>query len=682
MTEQIIIEPQNLTTEQAAAEVANLCDLINEHNARYYVFDNPIITDFEYDKLMRRLQDLEEAFPQLKTPDSPTQRVGAPPLDKFEPVVHDIPLLSLGNAFDEGEMRDFDVRLHKLVEGDFDYVCELKFDGLAVSLKYENGVFVRGATRGDGFQGENITQNLKTVKTIPLKLLKPDDVEVPDVLEVRGEVFMSRTSFDSLNEERGEKGESLFANPRNAAAGSLRQLDSKITAKRNLDMFTYTLATEIEGITNHYEAMMYLKKLGFQVNENIKVFPDISGVIKYCEEWIEKRGELTYDIDGVVVKVNQLDVQEKMGFVSRSPRWAIAYKLPSTEVMTKLEDIIVSVGRTGSLTPVAVLEPTDVDGSTVSRATLHNEDEIKRKDLKIGDYVIIHKAGAVIPEVIAPVKEKRSGTEKEFIMPKTCPVCEEPVFRPEGEAVTRCMNMDCPAQVKERIRHFCSRKALDVEGFGTKLVDQLVEKGLVKRVIDLYDLKFDNLIPLERMGEKLATKLINNINNARHKDLSRVLYALGIRHVGEHIAKILADHFKTVENLMAAKEEELIEINEIGPEVAASITEFFSLEKNRKTIERLKEEQVILEKTVEEKEGEVKKLDGKKFVITGTLPNYSRPDMKKIIEENGGRVASSVSKKTDYVLAGKDPGSKYDKAVKLGVEILDKDGFFQLILSL
>lgn len=683
MTEPDLFNYTSIPGDDVSGEIQRLRDEINHHNTLYYVFDRPEITDREYDEKMRKLQELEEKYPELWTPDSPTQRVGAPPLDAFQVVEHKTPLLSLANAFDAGEMRDFDVRLHKIVpDTSFDYVCELKFDGLAVALKYEKGVFVEGATRGDGARGENITQNLKTVRSIPLKLLKPDDGEIPDILEVRGEVYMSRESFDKLNEERAETKEQLFANPRNAAAGSLRQLDSKITAKRKLDMYSYTLATPIPGIETHYDAMMYLKKLGFRVNEHIKLFSDIDGVIRYCEEWIERRAELTYDIDGVVVKVNRLDLQEEIGFVSRSPRWAVAYKLPSTEVITKLLNIEVSVGRTGSLTPVAVLEPTEVDGSIVSRATLHNEDEIKRKDLKIGDMVIIHKAGAVIPEVIAPVKEKRTGEEQDFAMPTVCPVCGEKVFRPEDEAVTRCLNLDCPAQVKERIRHFCSRRAMDIEGFGEKLVDQLVEKDLVKKITDLYDLKIEDLDQLERMGKKLAEKLMRNMGNARGKDLPRVLYSLGIRQVGEHTAKVLADHFGTMDRLMQANEEALREVKEVGPEVASSIIEFFSLEKNRKTIERLEQEKVIAEKPAEEQAGAEKPrkiFEGKKFVLTGTLPNYSRPEMKEKIEALGGRVTSTVSKGTDYVVAGEEAGSKLDKARELGVKVIDEGEAIRLM---
>ncbi len=668
----------DLTLEEAKVETEKLREAINYHDWRYYVKNDPIITDAQYDSLMRRLIDIEKKYPSLITPNSPTQRVGGEPLEEFEVVEHTKPLLSLQNAFNEEELREFDARIKRRIPDiDFTYVCELKFDGLAVALQYKNGIFYQGATRGDGFRGENITQNLKTVKSIPLVLRREENLYIPEVLDVRGEVFMSRKNFEILNMERAERGESLFANPRNAAAGSLRQLDPKITAKRKLDCFIYGLDTDVEGINTHYEALQYLKKLGFKINHHTRCVKDIEEAIKFCKEWIERRGELDYDIDGVVIKVNELRVQKMLGAVSRSPRWAIAFKLPSTEVITRLKDIIVSVGRTGSLTPVAVLEPVEVDGSVVSRATLHNEDEIKRKDLHIGDYVLIHKAGAVIPEVIAPIKEKRPPDARKFEMPKLCPVCGEPVVRPKGEAVTRCVNMECPAQVKERIRHFTSRRAMDIEGFGVKLVDQLVEKNLVKNPSDLYKLKLEDLLPLERMGETLAKKLLKNIHNAKRKPLHRVLYALGIRHVGEHTAKILAKHFNTIEDLMNASFDDLVKINEIGPEVANSIINFFSLEKNRKIIEELKREQVFAEEKKEEKG--YTPLKDKVFVLTGTLKGMTRQEAKELIEKLGGRVSSSVSKKTDYILVGENPGSKLEKGKKLGIKTINENEFMEMI---
>lgn len=667
---------------EIAQEAARLRNIINYHNIKYYVYNEPEISDQQYDALFRRLQELELKYPHLTvSEDSPTQRVGAPPLEAFSQVTHSPPLLSLANAFDDGELRDFNRRVYKLAEvSQVEYVCELKFDGLAVSLIYNKGLFVQGATRGDGFTGEDITLNLKTVKSIPLKLFLDKNMEIPDTLEVRGEVFMTKESFNKLNESRSAAGESLFANPRNAAAGSLRQLNSKITAERNLNMYAYTLVNRIQGIDTHYDSLMYLKRLGFPVCEFTKVFNGIDEVIKFCGSWIDRRESLQYDIDGIVIKVNNLDLQEKLGTVSRSPRWAVAYKLPSTKAVTKLLNIEVSVGRTGSITPVAVLEPVMIDGSMVSRATLHNQDEIKRKDLKIGDYVVLHKAGWVIPEVIEPVVEKRTGEEMDFEMPQICPVCEEALFRPEGEAVVRCTNIECPAQVKERIRHFASRRAMDIEGFGEKLVSQLVDKGLVKTPAELYDLTFEELVNLDRMGEKLASKLIESIDSSKNREMSRVLFALGIRHIGERAAKLLANYFGDFDKLMAASQEELESINEIGPEGASSIINFFSIDKNRKIIEKLKQKGVIAYKTaevLEEKNQDL--LKGKKIVLTGTLPDYSRDQMKEIIESYGGRVTSSISKGTDFLLAGENAGSKLDKASQLGIKIINQQEFFELV---
>jgi DNA ligase (NAD+) len=702
-----------LSPEEAEIEVKKLRDEILYNNYQYYVLDRPVITDQEYDNLMQRLISIEERFPQLVTPESPTQRVGAKPLEAFNVVVHSTPMLSLGNAFNDGEIRDFDSRIRRRIPGrEFTYVCELKFDGLAVSLVYENGRLSQGATRGDGYEGEDITQNLRTVKAIPLKLYENNHGEresspyketdsgiiemnfdddngeadkekyvIPPRLEVRGEAFMSRESFNKLNAERGEKGEPLFANPRNAAAGSLRQLDPRIAASRNIDFFVYSLETRIPGIENHYDALTFLQKIGFRINTFTKEFDSIEQVIEFCNSWIEKRDQLPYDIDGVVIKVNEFAVQEELGTVSRSPRWAIAYKLPSTEVMTTLNDISVSVGRTGTITPVAELEPVLVDGSMVSRATLHNEDEIKRKGLMIGDHVIIHKAGAVIPEVIAPIPERRTGNEKIFTMPSKCPVCNEDLKRPEGEAATRCVNLECPAQVKERIIHYCSRRAMDIEGFGTKLVDKLVDMGTVKNPADLYELTKEQLMDLERMGDKLASKLIDHVNQARRKPLDRVLYALGIRHVGEHMSKLLAKNYRSIDGIMNTSKEELQEIHEIGPEGASSITEFFSLEKNREIISRLKEENVFAspEERTQTAEGNI--FEGKTFVLTGTLPELTRDEAKELIEKFGGRVASSISKNTDYVLAGEKAGTKLNKAEELGVKIINQDEFLEMIIE-
>jgi DNA ligase (NAD+) len=671
---------QEMLDELSFGAIARkLRDELNHHAYLYYVLESPVITDAEYDRLFRRLQDIEEQFPSLAAPGSPTRRVGAPPLERFEVVEHATPMLSLSNTFTPGELRDFDQRIRRWIpDVPFTYVCELKFDGIAVSLRYENGVLTRGATRGDGYNGENITCNLQTIKTIPLSLMEDAGIPIPPVMEVRGEAFMTRSGFNRLNEERGRQGESLFANPRNAASGSLRQLDSRITAGRNLRFFAYGLDTPMPGIKTHREAMELLGRLGFPVNTETMEFSDIEEVIGFCDAWTEKRSGLDYDIDGIVIKVNQLAAQEELGFISRSPRWATAFKLPSTEVITRLLDIEVSVGRTGSLTPVAILEPVEVDGSTVSRATLHNGDEIARKDLQIGDMVLVHKAGAVIPEVIAPVKEKRTGQEKRFQMPGHCPVCGQGAIRPPGEAVTRCVNLECPAQVKENIRHFCSRKGLDIEGFGEKLIDQLVEKGLIARATDIFDLTVEALTPLERMGDVLASKLIENVKKkTAGLPLERVIFALGIRNVGEHVAKLLAGHFGTLEAIMAAGEDDLTAVREIGPEVASSITGFFSVDKNRQFVEKLKSLGVIAP-PMPGQDGADRPFAGQTFVLTGTLAGMTRDEAKGIIERLGGRVTSSVSKSTSYVLAGAEPGSKLEKAKALRVEVIGLEEFTRM----
>ncbi|MFP4497331.1 MAG: NAD-dependent DNA ligase LigA [Vulcanimicrobiota bacterium] len=671
------IDSDNIDINEASKIATNLAEEINKHNFYYYVKDSPIIEDALYDRLMNQLKTLEERFPSLITPESPTQRVGAPPLEEFQPVIHRFPMLSLANAFSAGDLIDFDARVRRMAQNThFTYVCELKFDGLGVSLIYEKGSFKTGATRGDGYQGEDITLNLRTINTIPLKVM--ENQSIPNLMEVRGEVFMSRSNFEKLNMERSEQGESLFANPRNAAAGSLRQLDSSVTAQRNLDFFAYEFQSDELEFDSHYEAMKYLEKLGFKVNSHIKRFDNIVDVVNFCKGWVERRAELDYDIDGVVVKIDEVGVRQELGSVSRSPRWAIAFKLPSTEVITRLKDISVSVGRTGSLTPVAELEPVEVDGSVVSRATLHNEDEITRKDLKIGDFVLIHKAGSVIPEVISPIKDRRGDDVRDFIMPDRCPVCDEPVNRPPGEAMARCMNMECPAQVKERIRHFASRRAMDIEGFGEKLVAQLVENGLVKNPVDLYELTVEKLMPLERMGKVLAQKLVSNVEKARNKPLERVIFGLGIRHVGEHTSKLLAKNYGTIDKLMETTSAELEEIYEIGPEVANSVADFFKLEKNRQIINRLKEKQVFA--SSEAADFKIKKVfEGKIFVLTGTLPTLTRNQAREMIEKYGGRVSSSVSKKTDYILAGENPGSKLEKAKKLDIAIINEDEFRAMI---
>jgi len=591
-------------------------------------------------------------------------------------------MLSLANAFSPEELRAFDQRIKKLVpKQKLEYVVELKIDGLAVALVYEKGIFTRGATRGDGVMGEEITSNLKTVKAIPLKLFGEN---IPPRIEVYGEVYMKKSDFKKLNKERIKNGENLFANPRNAAAGAVRQLDPRITAQRHLDTFIYR-ATFPEGhkFSSHTEVLNYLKKIGFKVNPHIKLYQDIEEAINYCQKWIEKKEELDYEIDGMVIKVNSLSMREELGSTTRSPRWAIANKFPAQQTTTKVRDIIVQVGRTGALTPVALLVPVKISGSVVQRATLHNEDEIERKDIRIGDTVLIQKAGEIIPEVVKVIKEKRTGKEKEFVMPTQCPVCGAKVFRPEGEVASRCNSLTCPAQTKERIRHFASRNAMDIEGLGPAVIDQLVEKELIKNISDLYFLKRDDLISLERMAEKSADNLLDAIEKSKKNSLADLIYGLGIRYVGVHTAEVITRYYPNLDKFKKARLEELIEINEIGPKIAESIILFFKEKDNLAIIERLRSAGLNFGQEEEEmrKEKVTHILAGKQFVLTGTLRDFSRAQAKEIIGELGGRVTGSVSKKTDYVVAGEDPGSKYQKAQKLGVLIINEEEFKKIIMK-
>jgi len=657
-------------------KIEEIREKIRSHNYRYYVLDNPIISDTEYDQLMKELMEWEKKYPQYITSSSPTQRVGIEPVSGFTTIKHIAPMLSLANAFSPEELRAFDQRIKKIIiEQKLEYVVELKIDGLAVTLVYENGIFVRGATRGDGTTGEEITSNLRTVKTVPLKLFGKD---IPPRIEVYGEVYMKESDFKRLNEKRIKDGDNLFANPRNAAAGSVRQLDPQITAQRRLDTFIYR-ATFPEGnkFNSHMEVLNYLKKVGFKVNPYIKLCQDIEEVISYCLQWIEKKEELDYEIDGMVIKVNSLRMREELGSTTRSPRWAIANKFPAQQVTTKIQDIIVQVGRTGALTPVAILDAVRISGSVVQRATLHNEDEIKRKDIRIGDIVLVQKAGEVIPEVVKVIKEKRTGKEKEFVVPTQCPVCGAKVFRPEGEVVSRCNSLTCPAQIKERIKHFASRDAMDIEGLGPAIIDQLVEKGLIKDISDLYFLKRDDLISLERMAEKSADNLLDAIEKSKRKSLANLIYGLGIRYVGVHTSEVITRYYPTLDKFKKANLEELIEINEIGPKIAESIIFFFKEKENFAIIERLRSADLNFgqeEEKMREEKG-VQILAGKQFVLTGTLKDFTRTQAKEIISELGGRVTGSVSKKTDYVVAGEDPGSKIQKAQKIGVPIINEEEF-------
>lgn len=664
--------------EQAKKRIEELRRIIEYHNYRYYVLDSPEISDAEYDELYRELERLEQQFPEFITPDSPTQRVGAPPKEGFTPVKHYRRLLSLQDAFSLGELEEWYRRAVKtLGREDFDFVCEVKLDGAALAIVYENGVLVRGATRGDGETGEDVTPNVKTIRNVPLRLLTDNP---PPLIEVRGEVYMSRSEFERINQERADRGEPLFANPRNAAAGSLRQLDPKITYERKLIFAAHGL-NYAEGVEvrNHLEALELMKKLGLPLVPIYRRCENLDEVKAFCLEMQEKRNELDYEIDGVVVKINDYELQRQLGETSKAPRWAVAYKFPPEEKVTRLIDIEVSVGRTGALTPVAILEPVFISGSTVSRATLHNEDEIKRKDIRIGDYVIVRKAGDVIPEVVAPVVSRRTGEERPFKMPKKCPVCGSDVVRLPGEAVSYCTGgISCPAQVFNHILHWGSRAAMDIDGLGEKVVRELMNRGKVKTVADLYYLTVDDFLELPLFKQRKAEKLYQAIQESKNRPLARLIYALGIRHVGQYTARLLADRFKTLDRLMQATEEELLSIHEVGPEISRSVVTFFKQPHNIEVIERLRQAGVNFGQPEAEEAGE-KPLAGLTFVFTGALKSMTREEAKELVEKLGGRASSSVSKKTDYVVVGEEPGSKYEKAVQLGVKTISEEEFLRLI---
>jgi DNA ligase (NAD+) len=666
--------------EDVKRKIKKLREEINYHNHLYYVLDNPEISDQEYDRLFDELVELEKKYPQFITPDSPTQRVGAPPLIEFKTVRHGIPMLSLNKATTQEEFLDFHRRVIELSEVDekkIVYTAELKFDGLAVELVYSGGMFAQGSTRGDGYTGEDITLNLKTIKTIPLKLMSRK-AEIPGLVEVRGEVIMSKSEFNKLNKKREEKGEPLFANPRNAAAGSVRQLDSKITASRPLYMYTYgTGRVEGKTLDSHWEAIGYLKDLGLNVNQYVKLCKNPDGVFRFYEEILNIRNDLDYEIDGIVIKVNDFKLQEKIGELSRSPRWAIALKFPAQQENTTVMDIRVNVGRTGAVTPVAILKPVKVGGVTISRATLHNEDEMRKKDVRIDDTVVVQRAGDVIPEVVKVITNKRTGKEKVFDMPDKCPVCGSKVERLHGEAVHRCTGIACPAQIKEKMYHFVSKWAMNMDGLGFKLLEQMLDKGLIKDPADLYFLKKEDIMKMERMGDKLAENILDAIEKSKKPDLPHLIYALGIRNVGEHLANVLTSEFKSIDNLKTKSIEELTQVNEVGPIVAESIYNFFHDKKNLKVLEKLKKGGVVFPESKLKKRK--KTLSGKTFVLTGGLESYSRDEAKKIIEDLGGKVTSSVSKKTDFVVVGIDPGSKLDKAKRLGIKTIEESEFKELL---
>ncbi len=659
-------------------ELEELRASLHRHNYEYYVTDAPTISDAEYDRMIRRLKEIETDHPEWVTSDSPTQRVGGQPLAGFEKVTHAAPLLSLGNAFSAGELRAFDNRVRAAVGNVMDYVVELKIDGLAVNLIYENGRLKRAATRGDGEVGEDVTTNVKTIRSIPLVLLDENNI-LPSYFEVRGEVYMPRKAFERLNRERSAAGEALFANCRNAAAGSLRQLDPKVTAGRTLDFFAYGIGQR-QGIPfrTHSEVLEGLGHAGFRINAQHRVFRSIDEVIGYCESWADKRAALDYDIDGLVLKVNSLSLQEELGSTVKEPRWAIAWKFPAEKAMTVVEDIFVGVGRTGVLTPTAILQPVLLSGSTVSRATLHNEDFIREKDVRIGDTVVIHKAGEVIPEVVSVVAEKRTGTEKQFVMPAECPECGKPVIRKSGESAHRCVNPACPAMAREGLIHFVSRDAMNIDGLGPSIIESLLNSGFIAEAADLYSLTVPQLSEMERMGEKSATNLVNAIAASREAGLGRLIYALGIRFVGAKVAGILAKAYGKMEAVTEASLDELVQIPDIGPRIAESVVGYFSDPEHLALIEKLRRAGVRLEDAPSENSAP-QIFAGKTFVLTGTLATMGRETASAQIEKRGGKTTSSVSRKTDFVLAGAEAGSKLAKANELGVKVLTEQEFLAML---
>ena len=650
---------------------------INRHNHLYFVLDRPEVSDADYDALMVELRGLEEQRPELVTLDSPTQRIGAPPAEGFGEVVHPLPMLSLANAFNDDELAAWRRRAANLLDGaDFDVVCELKIDGLAVALTYEDGVFVHGATRGDGYRGEDVTRNLRTIRSIPLSV----PPEAPRRFEVRGEVYFPRSLFDKLNEERAAQGQPTYANPRNTAAGSLRQLDSRITAQRALDIFVYRLGYAEDGDTpdSQWETLAYLKSLGFKVNPHRVLCSSPEEVEAYYRQWVAGADGLDYGADGVVVKINRFDYQQSLGNVGREPRWAIAYKFPATQAFTRLLDIRVNVGRTGSLNPYAVLEPVNVGGATVKMATLHNEDDIRRKGLLIGDWVVVERAGEVIPQVVAPLEARRTGEERAFAMPTECPECGTPVVRPEGQAMTLCPNPACPAQLFELLKHFVSRGGMDIEGMGEKLCLSLLEAGLVKDIADVYSITAEDLLKLERMAEKSAANIMGAIEASKGRPVSRVIFALGVLHVGSEMAETLAGHYRNLWRLSRATEAELVEIPGVGPKIAESVAAWFQDEANRQILRKLQWAGVRLKEDAPQEPTE-RPLAGLQFVVTGRLESLTRYQAEARIKELGGSVSSSVSHKTSFLVAGEEAGSKLAQANKLGATVLTEADFLEKV---
>jgi DNA ligase (NAD+) len=668
------------TRKPTRADVEKLRRDIEHHNTRYYVLDDPEVSDAEYDRLLRRLETIEAEWPELRTRDSPTQRIGAPPAEGFAVVTRRVPMLSLENAMTDDEFREWRERLVRVVgaTGETDYVCEPKMDGVAVELVYEEGTLVQASTRGDGVNGEDVTGNVRTIRAIPLRLAQAArGPKAPQAVSVRGEVYMTIEDFERINQKQMGAGEKLYANPRNTAAGSLKQLDPRITATRPLRFYAYGLGSaEGNKLTSQWNVLEAMRSWGLPVNPLSKRVDGMDEVIAFHARLEAKRAKLKYEIDGVVVKVNDFSVQAEAGTRARSPRWAIAWKFPPQEARTRVLGIEVQVGRTGALTPVARLEPVRVGGVTVSNATLHNQDEIEKKDVRVGDFVFVRRAGDVIPEVVAPILDLRKGSPRKFKMPESCPVCGTRVVRSEGEAVTRCPNLACPAQVRGRLIHFASRGAMDIEGLGEKLVDQLVDAGLVKTPADFYRLSVEDLLPLERMAQKSAQNVIDAIERSRHTTLPRLIYALGIRNVGETVAEFLAEHADSIEAMLVASEDELAEIHGVGEVIAREIRAWASVPQNRRLVEQLLHSGVTVAHAARPRSSE---FAGQTFVFTGTLTKFTREEAESEVKARGGKATSSVSKGTTYVVAGDRAGSKLEKAQKLGVTVIDEDGFLKLI---
>ena len=662
-----------LSLKQAAQKIQKLRTSIKYHEKKYYVDNDPQISDYEFDMLVKELGKLEKQFPELITPESPTQRVGEQPITGFASIEHRTPMLSMDNCYSIEELREFEERIKRIIPGEkIDYVAELKIDGLGISTIYRDGKYFQAVSRGDGFRGDDVSLNVKTIRSFPLIINDPHE------MEVRGEVYLPFKSFQKINEERSKMEEPLFANPRNAAAGSLRLLDPKEVASRHLDVFLYSIFIQGKEQASQWKNLKALRELGFKTNPSSRHCSNLEEIISFWEEWREKRESLDYDVDGVVVKVDSTKQQKLLGSTAKFPRWSISFKFPARQATTRIKDIVVQVGRTGALTPVAILEPVKLSGITISRSTLHNEDEIKRKDIRVGDYVLIERSGDVIPKVVLVMKEKRTRKEKIFAFPSNCPVCHSSTFRPEGEAISRCENPSCPAKLKKSLLHFASRRAMNIEGLGVALVDQLLEEKLVRNIPDLYSLNLEDLTNLERMGPKSSQNLLDEIEKSKQRDVSRLIYALGIRYVGERTAQALADYFKGIDSLAKVSLDELIQIEDVGPKVGESIVFFFKQPENTELINKLKEAGLNFSSIKKERKSE-RPLAGQTFVLTGKLSDLSREEATEIIESLGGTVSSSISSKTTYVVVGDSPGSKLERALKLGIPTLEEKEFLKLV---